>query len=190
MSYPLAFWLTTLAIVVMIGWLMAAGASLLASSVSVVLLLILFIVIARFIDETGLLYGQLEVTIYKPWQLLVRAGVGYPTDTQSYYIVSFLQGHHYDLRELLPVHASHDLVVADHTSGGDQSDVSTSRSTFRKYMLLLGLALLIGYFVSFASTLWTEYHFAWTKDITTKMPINGWGMENPNGAIVGSTLQY
>jgi hypothetical protein len=48
----------------------------------------------------------------------------------------------------------------------------------------------LGYFISLGSTLWTEYHYAWTQDISAKLPINDWGVENPNGAIVGSTLQY
>ena len=58
-------------------------------------------------------------------------------------------------------------------------------------VLLLGVSLAIGYVVSFASTLWTEYHYAWTRDVSAKMPINDWGaLDNPRNQILDTSLGY
>src|SRR5206468_2907092 len=50
--------------------------------------------------------------------------------------------------------------------------------------------LLVGYVVSFASTLWTEYTYAFTKDAQGLL-VNDWGAEqNPRDSIVGATIVY
>jgi hypothetical protein len=189
LPYPLAFWTLVICTIVMIVWMMLAGATFLAASVSIVLLLVLFLVITRLVAEAGLVHGQLQVPIYKPWVLLARAGLDYPIPTQSYYLASFLQCQHYDFREVVPVYASHDLKVADETIVEDQKSEVSNRKTARGFIAVLALALVVGYFVSFASTLWSEYEYAWTQD-TVGRAVNYWGVENPTGAIVGSTLQY
>jgi len=86
------------------------------------------------------------------------------------------------------------LKVTDETVFADPqttADPVRERRVGRRIFALIVLALLVGYVVSFGSTLWTEYRYAWTQDVSGRVPINDWGAYNsPNVSIVGATLQY
>src|SRR5690606_3045601 len=60
LSYRTAFWGLCLCIMIMTGWLTFAGADVLTSFTTVLLLMLLFVVIARIIAETGIVHGQLQ----------------------------------------------------------------------------------------------------------------------------------
>jgi hypothetical protein len=59
----------------------------------------------------------------------------------------------------------------------------------RKIIGMLMLALLVGYIVSFTSTLIVEYRYAWTLD-TPGHQINDFGVDNVPQGLVDSTVQY
>src|SRR5690606_8350281 len=104
-----------LCIMIMTGWLTFAGADVLTSFTTVLLLMLLFVVIARIIAETGIVHGQLQAPLYRPWQLLAQAGITQPINPQGYYLVTLVNAHHYDFREPLSVYATHTTRVADTT---------------------------------------------------------------------------
>jgi len=199
LSYPFAFWGLTVCAWIMIGWLVGAGATVVGAAVVVALMLTLFMIITRIIAETGLIHGQLQVPLMKPWTLLVLAGVQRPVPLETYHLTNLLQTVHYDFREVVPVYASHGLKVMDQTAFADrprneedepESDFGRRRAIGMKFIFLLMLALLVGYVVSFASMLWTEYSFDSTQDISHRSPINDWGsMINPTYTI-SSTVAY
>jgi hypothetical protein len=178
----------------MVGFLWLAGCTPGGAVVLVLLLLLLFLVATRVIAETGLILGQLEVPLYRPWQMIAAAGAGRPVSLETFYVGGLVQTVHHDFREIVPVYATHGLKLADSTLFGDRAmheDQSRDRRTGRRFVGLLFLALLVGYVVSFASTLATEYSFAWTRDVTHKMPINDWGTgENVSRHLLAPTVEY
>ena len=190
-SYPACFWGLIACTSIMIGWLCLAGCSVLGAVVMILLLLLLFLIITRIIAETGLAHGQLQVGIYQPWQMISTAHWGHPVSDKDFFLGSLLQAVHYDYREVMSVYASHGMKVADETIFGSGEDDAAARRTGRRFIAALALALLVGYFVSFASTLWTEYRYSTTQDITGHNPINPWGVSgNPEWQIVDATMQY
>ncbi len=57
-------------------------------------------------------------------------------------------------------------------------------------MAALAVALLVGYVVSFGSTLWVEYRYAWTLDTPGHVP-NDWGvLVSPQQKLVDATVEY
>ena len=186
LPYPIAFWLMIGCMIVMTAWLTMAGCSVGSAFTLVILLMTAWLVIARIIAETGLVHGALRISMVRPWQMLVTAGFARPVSIESFYLGSILQATFYDYREVITVYATHGMKVIDQTA-----PEPAKPNMFRRTMALMFLALLVGYLVSFASTLWTEYHYAWTQDVTHRIPINWWGAEdNVATQVVDPTINY
>ncbi|MGH7213921.1 MAG: DUF6785 family protein [Tepidisphaeraceae bacterium] len=194
LPYPVSFWGLVGCAVVMFAWLMVAGCTALGAGVMVVLLLLLFFMITRIIAETGLVHGQLQYPMYHPWVVSAIYGWSFPVSQKTFYFTSLLQSVHYDFREVAPVYATHAMKVADQTvfaGRGDAGEPALAARMGRQFIVLVFVALLVGYVVSFASTLWTEYTYAATRDVSARMPINDWGAHaNSLGMIVGANEQY
>src|SRR5690606_39565593 len=111
--------------------------------------------------------------------------------SQSYYLVTLVNAHHYDFREPLSVYASHTTKVADTTIYHNvPEDGPEERKTGRRFLLAIGLSILLAYAVSLGSTLWMEYHYAFTQDISENR-VNAWGTDAvPRWMIMESTVQY
>src|SRR5438105_4410975 len=149
----------------MIAWLTAAGAQWWAAAVMVIILLLLFMIITRIVAETGLIHGQLRTSIIEPFSQIAAAGWGRPVSLSTYYLGLIVNATLYDFREPMPVYASHGMKIADQTimnenDDADDAQLRANRRAGRRFILLIGVSLLVGYFVSFGSTLWTEYHYA------------------------------
>jgi hypothetical protein len=191
LSYRTAFWGLIGCAGAMIAWLTLAGASVAGSACIVLLLLLLILVITRVIAETGLVYGQLLVPLYRPWQLLAISGFNKPVSTETFFLSSVVNLNFFDFREPLSVYASHALKVADQTFSPDELDETRARSSGKKLFALMFIAVVLAYAVSFASTLWTQYHFAYTMDAAHRNPINEWGCGWPQrGYIMDPTIAY
>ncbi len=191
LSFRMAFWGLCGCVLVMSSWLTLAGADVLTSATTVLLLLLLFLVISRIIAETGIVHGQLQAPLYRPWQLIDQAGLPHPITNQSYYITTLVNAHHYDFREPLSVYASHALKVADTTiyDNADE-DGPTDRRRGRRFLYAMMLSVVVAYFVSLSSTLWMEYNYAFTQDVEQRH-VNEWGSEGvPRWLIMESTVQY
>jgi hypothetical protein len=191
LSFRTAFWGLCLCVAIMTGWLTFAGADVLTSFTTVLLLLLLFLVITRIIAETGIIHGQLQAPLYRPWQLLDQAGIDHPITDQGYYLVTLVNAHHYDFREPLSVYASHATKVADTTIYHNQpEDSPDERRTGRKFLMVMALSVALGYVVSLGSTLWMEYNYAYTQDVEERR-VNEWGTDGvPRWMIMESTVQY
>ncbi len=211
LSYRFAFWGLVACIVVMVGFLMLAGCQIHAAVVTILLLLLLFLVLTRIIAEAGLVHGQLRVALIEPWRMFSGAGWGMAINTKSFFLCHMLQTVHFDMRETMPVYASHGLKLTDEAvfkegsgfvvQGSVEEKASATeprtlnpepseRSTGRRIVALLALSLLVGYFTSFSSMLWTEYHYASTRDISAHTPINEWGAQTNPGYLSSATVQY
>jgi hypothetical protein len=193
LSYPLAFWGLFACFVVMISWLWAAGCTLIGAIVMVTLLLTLFMVITRIIAESGLMHGQLQVPINYPWVMASTYGFPMISPLKTFYFASMLQTVHFDFREVMPVYASHGMRIVDQAAFGNRDSMDDGKATRRAGLQLVGLltlSLLVGYVVSFGSTLWTEYTYGWTLDTPGHMP-NEWGaLTVPRESLVDATVQY
>ncbi len=194
LSYPIAFWGLVACAAAMTAWLCLAGCTFLGAAAAVVVLLMLFVVITRIVAEAGMVHSQLSLPLYRPWQVLAHAGLGHAVPVQTFYVESIVQATHYDFREVMPVYASHGMRVMDSTAfGGRSSDtyLRGERRLGRRFIGLLMLTLLVGYVVSFASTLWTEYRYESAQDQEHRTPINYWGAwEIQREHILNPTLQY
>jgi hypothetical protein len=192
LPYRFAFWALVGCLMVMIGWLWLAGCTLIGAAVMVMMLVMLLVVITRIIAESGLMHGQLQVPINYPW---VLAGVyGFPvvSPVKTFYFASMLQSIQLDFREPAPVYASHALKIMDQTvyqSKDSDTDTRASRRTGRQIIMLMMVALLVGYVVSFTSTLLVEYRYAWTLD-TPGHVVNDWGASIVPNSMADSTVQY
>jgi hypothetical protein len=192
LSYRVAFWTMIACLLIMILWLFLAGCTLSGAVVMVLLLVTLMVVITRIIAESGLIHGQLQVPINYPW--VVAAEYGFPliSPVKTFYFASMLQSVHMDYREVVPVYASHGMRIADQTAfGGQDTDADTpaSRAIGKKIIGTLLLALLVGYIISFTSTLLVEYRYAWTLDRPGHTP-NDWGVLHTPVVMADSTVQY
>ena len=194
LPYPIAFWLMTACLAVMTAWLTFAGCDVLSALTLVILLTTAWLVIARIIAETGLVHGALRISLVRPWQMLVTAGFARPVGLESFYLGSILQSTFYDYREVVTVYATHGMKVIDQTVPQPPTpglSVPAKTRIFPRALALMFLALIVGYVVSFASTLWTEYQYAWTQDVTHRIPINWWGAEdNVALQVVDTTTNY
>jgi hypothetical protein len=157
-----------------------------------------------------LVHGQLRVALIEPWRMFSGAGWGMAINPKSFFLCHMLQTVHFDMREPMPVYASHALKLTDQTvfeghasdSREDASDGSRGaaeqslassrkeRRAGRRIICLLALSLIVGYVTSFSSTLWTEYRYASTRDISAHTPINEWGAQTNPGYLSGATVQY
>jgi hypothetical protein len=197
LSHRTAFWGLVACAGMMVAWLALAGASVIGAALIVGLLLLLFLVITRIIAETGLVYGQLLVPIYKPWQLLSMYGWSKPVSLETFYLSGMLQTQHYDMREPMPVYASHALRLNDEsTFAGREETVAAAddrrtRNAGRMVLGALALALLVAYPVSFASVLFYEYRYAATLDERGASPINENGLtDKPDRYLLKPTADY
>jgi hypothetical protein len=187
-SYPVTFWIFVACLAAMVGWLVLAGCQLLPAITIVLLVVFLFFIIARVIAETGLVYGQLLFPVYAPWQLASIYGIHQPVTLETFFHSAMMQVKFYDFREPVTVYASHSLKISDETGlvSPDQP-----RSTGRALVGLLVLSLVVGYFVSFASTLATEYTYAATLDESETTPINRWSVVDATRMYeMGPSAQY
>jgi hypothetical protein len=193
LSLAAAAWGLIGAAIVMIGWLCIAGCSVGGATTMVLLLLLLFFMIGRIIAETGLVQGQLQVPIQRPFEMIVEAGFAPPVSLKTFFFAGYLETVHYDFREVVSVYAPHAMKVADQTIFGgraERDDDAGDRRIGRRFILALALALAVGYPVSLGSTLWTEYTYAATKDVQGHSPINEWGITAPASMLMQPTTEY
>jgi hypothetical protein len=184
LPYPLAFWGFIGCAGVMTVWLTLAGMNGFGAVTTVLLMILLLLTITRVIAETGFIHGQLQVSLVKPWGLMMAAGVTHPVPMTTYYIGRLLQSVWYDFREVVPVYASHAMKVMDGVS------VPSRRSTGIKIIAVLLLSLVVGYAVSFRSMLWMEYTFDQPRNMTHE-PVNYWGArDNPQQQVMQPTVTY
>jgi hypothetical protein len=194
LSYAVAFWGLVACFSLMVGWLVLAGSGVFAALITTTLLLTLFTAIARIVGETGLVYAGLMTPLQKPFMYAVAAGWTRPVSVESFYLTSMLELHHYDFREPLSVYSTHALKVTDQAVYDDDArpdDVKRERKTGVRIIGCLALALVVGYFVSFGSTLWTEYTYSVTKDASAVSPLNSWGTDyEPRWYMLDRAVRY
>jgi hypothetical protein len=171
LSYRAAGWGFVAFTLAIAAWLIAAGASVAGAVVAVAMMLMIFLVTARAVAETGLIFVQFNVPLYQPWVYAlndVPAALATRTKLESYFLGA-LVGTVFarDVRESMPIYATHALKVAD-------DNVPDRRSGF-SILMAMAAAIVVAYVVSGASILYVEYNHAATLDVIPQIP-NEWAM--------------
>ncbi|MBC7785851.1 MAG: hypothetical protein H7144_18645 [Burkholderiales bacterium] len=186
LPYPVAFWGLIGCIVIMCAWMTLAGCQLPFSIFAVLLLLLLFIVITRIVAEVGLIHGMLVSHLTRPWELFAMYGSGKIIPLKSLYITGMVDGGLFDFREVTSVYASHGIKMADQAA-----PFQARRSGGWKFIAVLALALVVGYFTGFYSTLHTEYTYAASADQAAVTPINVFGTtQAPRWFLMDPAVRY
>lgn len=188
LSYRTAFWGLMACCVVFIGWLMLAGTDLVGALLLVTMLLMLMVITARFVAETGIVHSPALVPLYRPLHYFGMAGLEHRPPVESFYMTAVHEATHYDLRETLSVYGSHAMRLADQTLFSDP--VKAERKQGRRFMAVLALALVVGYCFSWAGMLVTEYNHGATMDRKQEAPINYWGAGNGRWHVLDGPVNY
>ncbi len=197
LPHAFAFWGMIASVAIMIGFLWLAGMTWSGAIVTVLIVLTGFLIITRIIAETGLVHGQIRLSFVRPWTLIAsyaKAGPWlHPVPTKTFFLGTMIESQHYDFREVMSVYQTHGMKVADQTifpSSNEDADAPADRRTGKKLIALLALALIVGYFTSFYSMLWTEYHYAFTKDTNAKLVNEHGALNLPRGKLVMYPQSY
>ena len=190
LPYSLAGWGAVLGMLGQGVWLCAAGTTVAGAAVIVGLLMLVYIVLARVVAETGLPYVLLPMPFMRPWGFLagdLPNALAVRTSARSYFFAAWFHGMFtHDTREALPVYASHALRVADAAAFPGERDW---RKTL-PFVAALVAALAVGYVVAGASYLYADYSYATTLD-RRPVIVNWWGARDMAKAIaIDSTTAY
>ena len=156
------------------------------------MLMLLFVITARFVAETGIVHSPALVPLFRPLQYMVMGGITHRPPVESFYLTAIHEATHYDMRETLAVYGSHAMRLADQTLFAEplkRAD-QAQRKLGRRFMMVLALALGVGYLFSWAGVLGTEYKYGATLDRTQDSPINYWGTNSARWTVLEGTLAY
>jgi hypothetical protein len=162
-SERLALIAFVLCVVVMMVWLMLAGATFIGAAVIVIVLLGTLLLVARVVSETGVLFTLIPVDVRRPW-ILLWGGLGARTSGESFLLGGMFSG----------------IVLHDtrQTLAGYAGTVERLNRPTPRAFGVIGVLLLTGvvsYFASFGSTLFTRYNYDLTLDQQPKVLDDNWG---------------
>lgn len=193
LPYGLAGWAWVGCQLLLIGWLMAAGTTLIGALVIIGILLMLHVALARIVADTGMIYPSLPVPLAHPYDVAAVTIPALPHTTPGSYLFARVFSGIFaaDMRQTLPPFAQHALVVADHTGC---TGAGTGAAGWRKgirVVAVLVLALAIAYVVSGVAMLYVEYRYASTLDRSNRAPLNYWTGNNlvPD-TVLGPSVRY
>ena len=189
LPYRLVGWGFMFCQFLLVAWLVAAGATVIGAVIIDGMLMLLFVILARIVADTGMIHPVLPVPISHPFDIAATAFPSLPhTGAGSHFFARLFSGMlTHDMRQSLPPFAQHALVVADHGA--------YSRSTnWRKAVSFIGvlvLSLVVAYFVSGAATLYTHYSYAATLDRSNRSPLDAWvGSSMVQYIVMDPAVQY
>jgi hypothetical protein len=145
LSYRMALVLTAIGFVGLPLWLHAAGMPLGQAALMVLLFVVLILVLTRFVAESGLLF--LDST-FMPTQVMAIWGTHYYTPlTAGIAFEHDITLLHYPTEHVMPA------------TTNAFSFVGEARMRPRVFTGGIVLAILVGYLVSFVSSVWLNYHY-------------------------------
>jgi len=172
LPYRLAGWGFISCQLILILWLIAAGTTIVGALVIIGMLMLLFLILARIVADTGMIYPLIPVPVAHPFDVAASSFPALPhTSTSNYFFARLFSGIlTHDTRQSLSPYAQHAMAVTDRAAYSHTND-------WRKAIRFIGaliLALAVAYLVSGAATLYVEYAYAATLDRSNASPINPW----------------
>jgi hypothetical protein len=193
LSYRFAFWQTVACMAVMVGWFMLAGSTLFGALVSIGLLILLLVLVARVVADTGLNDVALNVVNYRPMVYASAAGWGKLFPVKDLFLNSFLAAGHFDTRESLAVSATHVSRMGDETLYGGKPSYSDKPHERRVGAALFGL-LFLAVAASYVTGFWAYLYMQYNHAVTLREPsgnIDPWGaFDNSRWFIVQPVVDY
>ena len=174
----------------MIAWLTFAGASLAGAMVIVVLLMMVYLVLAKVVAETGLLYMLIQIEFRRPWLAMahdVPAGMQARTTVGSYFFASTIGGLlTHDERQSMAVFAPQAVRVNDLAD-----DEPEQRRRRWPIVACLGGAIVLAFLSSGAGMIWADYTFATPLDGSGERVVSSWGSyDMPRAYSIGRVVDY
>jgi hypothetical protein len=181
LPYRALGWMLLICLGAMFAWLLAAKVTVMGALVIVAMVMMLFLVVARIVAETGLLFLQVSPGAYKPWQFLADVSGGSIHTTQRSFFMAGVVHAIYtgDQRESLAAYGTNALRVADVGAFDGAAESQDGASGWRRGAPMVAAivgALVVAWFVAGFSTLYTSYSYAVTLDKTQIAPINDYGL--------------
>lgn len=184
----------------MFAWLVVAGATVAGAGVLMAMLALIYLVVARIVAETGLIFVQVSVPVNRPWVYLLQslpASLAVRPPPAAIFWSGMVGGPlAHDVRESLPPYATHALRVNELTTVGDRDDRAGGRrgaggSGGVGVIVCLVVALAVGFVVAGASTLFVEYTYGATLDRRPQSPINQYGVNStPVNQVLSPTNDF
>lgn len=185
LPYGVTGWLAVACFFGILVWLRAAGVGFAAGSVITIVVVLIFMVVARVLADTGLMFVQINYPLFRSfyYPVLVLDPPRYTTPTNFLFAGWFTELFH-DTRELLVGMFQTGIRVTD------QSLDRPRRRTGVALMACVVLSLGVGYVTSWASMLKVEYTFAQTTSVDARTP-NNYGVEDaPRANILSPMAAY
>ena len=191
LPYFIAGWGLVLCAAGMVAWLMVAGVTLAGAVMTIGMAGMLYLVIARVVAETGLMFVQLSASVARPWAMLAQSlpeGLAAKTTVKSFFFSAWFQGMFvHDQRESLSGFLPQALRVADGAAYEDEK----SWKKVLPFTLCLLLAMGVGYLIAGGSMLYTEYNYGTTLSRQPSSPLNGYGVDGSvQGQVLDPTRDY
>jgi hypothetical protein len=178
LPYAMAGWGLVACTLGMVIWLRLAGAEWFAAAVLVAMCGLAYLIVARVVAETGLIFVQLPVPVHRPFTYLAQSlpeSLSYKIGLKSFfYPALFNTTFVADQRESLAGFVPQALRIAD---GAAYENERTWQRAIPFTSCLLG-SLLLGYVVAGGAMLYTEYNYAATADRRQYFPINPYGVRD------------
>jgi hypothetical protein len=194
LPYAWAFWGLVASLLVMAGWLVAAGCTVGGAATLTLLILLAFFFVARVVAETGLIHPGEALSFVRPWQLTAYYGGTPPVPQTTFHLGSHLYLIFHDARESFGVFASHAMKVTDRAVFDDrplERARAADRATGRKLILLFACVLAVGYALSFGSMVYNEYAYAAERHVENPLPVNRYiGEYATKGKLIDPSLAY
>jgi len=174
LPYAFAGWGAFVCWLGVMGFFVAMGASPIGALCLSLVLVMLLMLVARVVAETGLIFVQINWLMNRFWYYpLFIPDEPIRTTPGTYFVTSYMTLLFHDLRESF---------AAFFLTGTRVADVAAYENTRRwktafSYVLAVVLALFVGYWVSAASMLWTEYNYAASMSEPPVAPINQYAVE-------------
>jgi hypothetical protein len=186
-SYGPAGWGLVVCLVGMVVWIAAAGASVTMAIYIVGFMLLCYLLLTRVVAETGLVFAQLRglSTRFMQYPLLWAKADPVRVDNSSAFTNIWLnQNLIHDARENPLTFQNQAFRLADESI--DRGD----RRSRVSFILVLALAMAVGYIASGASTLVLEYNVGATLGAASSGPINKYGIADSSANMLNAYIAY
>ena len=188
LPYWFAGWAMAVCFAGVVAWLALVGMSIPGAVMITLIVVMMLMLVARVLAETGLIFVQLNFVAARPLQYpLVIPTTPVRTDSPTFFFGSWFSQLFHDTRESLPGFFQQGLRVAD------QSAYERSRRwrTAMPFILAVALALSAAYFTSWMSMLKVEYTYASTLAAQPQTPLSEYAITNSlTHQILDPALNY
>lgn len=193
-AFGSAGWGLVLCVAGLVTWVWCAGASLVLAGWIVGFILLTYLLIARVVAETGIMFVQIRGYIARPLQqIAMLAPLGSEASYRAAAPGAFLS---FWFNQML-VHDARESAMGFQTQALRLGEEATQRSSGRAgrwegrwFIASLALAMVVGFVVAGASTLLTEYNFGSTQELNPVTPINDYAMVMSTRPVLDWFDQY